>query len=91
MKKQLKKEEKKERLRFLKKIMIYSLIMATITTLGALYICYKANEITGAVITPLCGLWSIELSLSAWIKIAEEKENIKEKKEEPPIFDEGSI
>ena len=83
-----KKEEKRERLRFLKKIMIYSLIMATVVTVGALYICYKSNEITGSVITPLCGLWSIEFSLSAWIKIAEGKEI---KKKEENLFNEGSI
>ena len=85
------KDSRKERLRFLKKIMIYNLIMATIVTLATLYICYLSKEITGSVVTPLCALWSIELSLSAWIKIAEGKEIKIEKQEESSPFDGQSI
>lgn len=74
--------EDKKKTRFLKKIMIYTLIMGTIVTLAALFICYLMREINGSVLTPLCALWSIELSLSAWIKITEKKD------EDPP---QGSI
>lgn len=87
-----KKDDKKERLRFLKKVMIYNLVMATIVTLAALYISYLAREISGSVVTPLCVLWSIELSLSAWIKITEGKEIKAEKQiEEPSPFGDHSI
>lgn len=87
-----KKDDKKERLRFLKKVMIYNLIMATIVTLAALYISYLAREISGSVVAPLCALWSIELSLSAWIKITEGKEIKTEKQiEEPSPFEDHSI
>lgn len=87
-----KKDDKKERLRFLKKVMIYNLIMATIVTLAALYISYLAREISGSVVAPLCALWSIELSLSAWIKITEGKEIKTEKQiEEPSPFGDHSI
>lgn len=87
-----KKDDKKERLRFLKKVMIYNLIMATIVTLAALYISYLAREISGSVVAPLCALWSIELSLSAWIKITEGKEIKTEKQiEESSPFGDHSI
>jgi len=73
---------KKKTIRFLKCVMIYVLIMASIVTFGTLYICYRAGEISGAVVTALCGLWSIELSLSAWIKVSEGKTVEKKKDEE---------
>ena len=91
MGKQKRKDNKRERLRFLKKIMVYNLAMATIVTLATLYICYLSKEITGSVVTPLCALWSIELSLSAWIKIAEGKEIKIEKQEESSPFEGQSI
>ena len=65
----------KKKLRFLKKIMIYTLIMGTIVTLGTLVIAFMMKEINGSIITPLCAMWSIELSLSAWIKTVEKKES----------------
>lgn len=72
---------KKSKARFLKRIMVYSLVMATIVTLAALGICWRTGEITGAVVTALCSLWSIELALGAWIKITEGKaeKNTKDK------------
>ena len=72
----------KAKLRFLKLVMIYTLFMASIVTLGTLYICYRANEISAGTVTALCGLWSIELSLSAWIKVSEHKDLKKKKDEE---------
>ena len=72
---------KKEKLRFLKLVMIYTLIMASIVTFGTLFICYRAGDISSGTVTALCGLWSIELSLSAWIKVSEGKD-IKKKKDE---------
>lgn len=76
---------KRKVLRFLKVVMLYTLLMASVVTVGALYICYRAGEITGTVVTPLCGLWSIELGLGAYIKVAEGKtikKNTKETDEE---------
>lgn len=92
MGKQKRKDNKRERLRFLKKIMVYNLAMATIVTLATLYICYLSRDITGSVVTPLCALWSIELSLSAWIKITEGREvKIEKKIEEASPFETQSI
>lgn len=91
-KEKVKKDDAKERPRFLKKVMIYNLIMATIVTLAALYISYLARDISGSVVTPLCALWSIELSLSAWIKITEGKEiKIEKQIEEISPFEDHSI
>lgn len=91
-KKKVKKDDKKERRRFLKKVTIYNLIMATIVTLVTLYISYLAREISGSVVTPLCALWGVEFSLSAWIKITEGKEIKPEKQtEELSFFEDHSI
>ena len=61
---------------------MYSLLMASIVTAGTLYICYRANEISGAIVTALCGLWSIELGLGALIKVSENKDVKKEDQKE---------
>lgn len=75
---------KKRIIRFLKFVTMYSLLMASFVTVAVLYICYRANEISGTVVTALCGLWSIELGLSALIKVSEGKtvQNEKPKEEE---------
>ena len=90
-----KKDSKKEKLRFLKKIIIYNLIMSTIVTLAALYVSYLARDITGSVVAPLCGLWGIELGLSAWIKITEGREvqenKTERKNDESSPFEDQSI
>lgn len=69
-------------IRFLKVVTLYSLLMATFVTGAVLYISYRAGEISGTVVTALCGLWSIELTLGAIIKVSEGKEVKKPKKDE---------
>lgn len=64
------KKEKKT-IRFLKKITVLCVIMNTIITLSALYICLIQSEISAGVLSALLGAWSIELALSAFIKNAE--------------------
>jgi len=72
---------KREKLRFLKGAMIYTLFMATVVTLSVLFICYRAGEISGTVVSALCALWSLELLLGAYIKVAEGKTTAKKKEE----------
>lgn len=69
---------KKAKSRFLKRIMIYCLIMASILTLGTLCICLKVESIDAGIITPLAALWSLELVLGAWLKTSETKHAKKE-------------
>lgn len=64
---------KKKRIRFLKLVLIYSLVMATVITFGALLIGWRAVDISSGTVAALCGLWSIELGLSAFVKISEGK------------------
>ena len=80
---------KRKVLRFLKCVMLYALMMGAIVTIGTLFICYRAGEISGAIVTPLVGLWSIELALGAYIKVSEGKEV--EKKESPKVEEEEEI
>ena len=64
---------KPKKARFLKRVMVYSLAMSTIVTMVVLAIGWAVKDIPSSTVVALCGLWSIELTLSAWIKNAEEK------------------
>ena len=61
--------------------MIYSLFMSTFVTAAALFIGWKALELPSGTVTALCALWSIELSLGAFIKVSEGKELSKKVKD----------
>ena len=54
--------------------MIYSLAMSTIVTVAVLLIGWRAVEISSGTVTALAALWSVELTLSALIKVTEGKE-----------------
>ena len=73
---------KKQIVRFLKKVTVYNLFMATVVTFATLYICYRAGDISSGTVTALCGLWSFELGLSALIKVTENKIVKKEKEDD---------
>jgi len=64
---------RKAKSRFLKRIMIYCMVMASLLTIGALYISLKTGSLDGGVVAPLAALWSIELALGAWLKVTEGK------------------
>lgn len=63
----------KSNVRYLKKIINICLVMSAIITFVTLAICWRAGEISSGIVTALCAIWSIELALSALIKITEGK------------------
>ena len=67
----------KKRLRFLKKIVLYNIVMLTLVTLAVLAVAWKTFEITSGTVTALVGAWSIELILNAFIKDGETKAETK--------------
>ena len=82
---------KRKVLRFLKAVMLYTLMMGSVVTIATLYICYRAGEISGTVVTALCGLWSIELALGAYIKVSEGKAIKKEHTTQPTEDEEITV
>ena len=72
---------------YLKKVIAYCLAMSTAVTLGALAIGWRACQLPSGTVTALCGLWSIELALGAWIKNAGGR--VRERNESPSGRDAG--
>lgn len=67
----------KNKIRFLKKITVISIIMSMIITFSTLVLCFIQQEITAGILSALLGAWSIELCLTAIIKNNEWKEEKK--------------
>lgn len=71
--------QQKNNVRFLKKITVLSVIMNIIITISAIVLCFIVGEITAGHLSVLLGAWSIELTLSAFIKNSEVKQESQQK------------
>ena len=75
-----KKMSRDKKVRFLKLVMLYSIAMATAVTAAAIAIGWVSREMPSGTVAALGGMWSIELTLGAFIKTAEGKEQRSTKK-----------
>ena len=63
----------KKKSRFLKLVLVWCLLMGSFLTAGVLAVAWHTGGISDGQVVSLCGLWSVELVLSAWIKTGEKK------------------
>lgn len=63
----------RKKMRFLKRVLLWCLIMGTVLTLGVLVVAWHVMELPEGSVAALAALWSVELVLSAIIKNGDKK------------------